>query len=68
VCAENLELVKGFSGDAESSGIPLKPGEAVFATINGAALVEDRRGPGQWQGHSTGASIPLGSIGGRSVR
>jgi hypothetical protein len=67
-CAENLALVKGFAGDAQSSALLLKRGELVFATVTGAALVEDRRGPGQWQGRSSGFSIPVGSIGGRSIR
>ena len=51
-----------------SSDIVLKSGEAVFASINGVSLVEDRRGAGQYAGRSQGFSIPVGSVGGRSVR
>jgi hypothetical protein len=46
----------------------LKPGEAVFAIVGGAALVEERQGPGHWEGSSSSVSIPIGSLGGRSVR
>jgi hypothetical protein len=66
-CAERLTLAKTYAGE-RSTAIMLKPDEAVFATITGASLVEDRRGPGQWQGRSSGVSIPIGSIGGRSIR
>lgn len=51
-----------------SSDIMLKAGEAVFATLSNASLVEDRRGPGHYSGSSQGVSIPIGSVGGRSVR
>lgn len=67
-CAANLTLATTYTGVEQATGIILKPDEALFATINGAALVEDRRGPGQWQGRSSGFSIPIGSIGGRSIR
>jgi hypothetical protein len=62
-----LELAKGYGGEA-TDAILLKPGEAVFATVSGAGLIEDRRRGGQWEGHSSGVSIPIGSLGGRSVR
>jgi hypothetical protein len=51
-----------------SSDIVLKRGEAVFATVTNASLVEDRRGAGHYAGGSSGVSIPIGSVGGRSVR
>jgi hypothetical protein len=65
--ASLLELAQRYAGEP-SSDLLLKPGEALFARVTGASLVEDRRGAGQWQGHSSGVSIPIGSIGGRSVR
>jgi hypothetical protein len=65
--AELLALAQTYQGEP-SGEILLKPGEAVFAAVQGAALIEDRRGPGQWQGRSTGVSVPIGSIGGRSIR
>jgi hypothetical protein len=51
-----------------SSDIMLKSGEAVFASVGNASLVEDRRGAGHYAGTSQGFSIPVGSVGGRSVR
>ena len=51
-----------------SPDIVLKSGEAVFASIDGVSLVEDRRGAGHYAGHSQGFSIPVASVGGRSVR
>ncbi len=65
--AEMLETARTYQGDA-SSELLLKPGERVFFTVTGASLIEDRAGPGHWAGHSQGVSIPIGSIGGRSVR
>ena len=62
-----LQLAQTYGGEP-SDEIMLKSGEAVFARVTGASLVEERRGPGHWQGGSTGVSIPIGSIGGRSVR
>ena len=64
--AERLALAN-YQGE-QSTDILLKPGEAVFATISVASLVEDRSGPGQWQGRSSGVSFPIGSVGGRSIR
>jgi hypothetical protein len=51
-----------------SSDIMLKSGEAVFASVGNVSLVEDRRGAGHYAGTSQGFSIPVGSVGGRSVR
>lgn len=51
-----------------SSDIMLKSGEGVFATVGNTSLVEDRRGAGHYAGRSQGFSIPVGSVGGRSVR
>ena len=41
--------------------IVLKPGEECVHVINGAGLFETRRGPGQWQGRSSGISVPVGA-------
>jgi len=62
-----VQLAQSYEGEP-STEIMLKPGEAVFAQVTGASLVEERRGSGHWQGGSTGVSIPVGSLGGRSVR
>jgi Protein of unknown function (DUF2510) len=65
--AAMLETARTYEGEA-SSELLLKPGEHVYFTWTGASLIEDRAGPGHWAGHSQGVSIPIGSIGGRSVR
>jgi hypothetical protein len=65
---QQLECARQFNGETESSRLVLKRGEAVFMEVEGCALVEARRGPGQWEGRSQGVSIPVGSIGGRSIR
>jgi hypothetical protein len=65
--AAAVELVGSFSGTG-SDRLILKSGEAVFASITGASLIEDRAGGGHWEGRSSGVSIPIGSIGGRSIR
>jgi len=62
-----LETARTRSGQP-SATVMLKKGEAVFATIGGVGLVEMRRGAGHYAGHSQGVSIPIGSLGGRSVR
>lgn len=65
--AELLQLAESFSG-MPADGIMLHAGEAVFYQVTGTALVEERKGPGQWKGRSQGFSIPIGSVHGRSVR
>jgi len=65
--AEALELAETYTGEP-SDDLLLKPGESLFAQVVGASLIEERRGGGSWQGRSSGVSIPIGSIGGRSVR
>jgi hypothetical protein len=62
-----LETAQVFKG-TDSSGLVLGSGEAVFYKVTGAALIEDRRGAGHYEGRSSGFSIPVGSLGGRSVR
>jgi hypothetical protein len=65
--AAALTLAQTFAGEP-STQLVLRAGEAVFATVANASLIEPRKGPGQWQGRSSGVSIPVGSLGGRSVR
>jgi len=65
--AHFLDLVRGFHGE-QTSELVLKPGEALFGRIDGASLIEDRAGRGTWQGRSQGVSIPIASLGGRSIR
>jgi hypothetical protein len=62
-----LQLAQSYQGEP-STELMLEPGEAVFARVTDASLVEERRAGGHWQGGSAGVSVPVGSIGGRSVR
>ncbi len=65
--ANLVEVAEGFDGSSTDE-IMLKPEEALFYQVINCALVEERRGKGTYQGGSTGVSIPIGSLGGRSVR
>jgi hypothetical protein len=55
-------------GGTASGDLMLAAGEAVFYKVTGCGLMEDRAGKGHYEGRSQGVSIPVGSIGGRSVR
>jgi hypothetical protein len=65
--ANLIEVAEGFDGSSTDE-IMLKPEEALFYEVTNCALVEERRGKGTYEGGSTGVSIPIGSLGGRSVR
>jgi hypothetical protein len=65
--ADLLEVAQGYNGSS-CEEIMLGAGEAVFCKVSGAALVEERRGQGHYQGRSAGVSVPVGSIAGRPVR
>lgn len=65
--AQALALAQGFNGEG-STELMLKPGEAVFAAVSSASLIEERRGAGHYTGASSGVSIPIGSVGGHAVR
>ncbi len=58
---EMAELAHNWHGEPVSpdSGIIGKPGECAYLVLNGAALIEPRRLPGHWAGHSQGVSIPI---------
>ena len=45
---------------APDTPLMLMPGERAIYRIDGAGLFEARRGPGQWQGRSSGVSVPVG--------
>jgi len=51
----------GFSVDASPEPVPivLEPDERVFLIIDGAGLIEARRGPGHYQGGSQGVSLHI---------
>jgi hypothetical protein len=63
-----LELAETFTGDRVSGQLLLQPGESLIGTVTGAGLIEERRGPGHWQGRSSGWSVPVASIGGHAIR
>jgi hypothetical protein len=65
---EYLQLIDNFTGVPQADGVFLKAGEMVFGTIGGTALVETRVSGGHWVSGSQGFSVPVGSIGGRSIR
>jgi hypothetical protein len=65
--AQLIETAQTYTGDTTSDKLILKADEKLFATVSGVGLVEERRGPGQWQGHSQGFSVPVGSVGGHQV-
>lgn len=65
--AELLQIASQFAGNT-TSDLNLSSGEAVFYTVTGASLVEERSGGGHWEGRSQGVSLPVGSIGGHAVR
>ncbi len=63
-----IDTARTFTGLAASDGLLLGPGETVFLHVDGCALVEDRRGPGTYVGHSQGISVPVARMGGRQIR
>ena len=65
--ADLLTIAQTYEGEG-SSEILLSPGEVLFCKVTGAALIEERRGAGHYQGRSQGVSVPVASIGGRSIR
>jgi len=65
--AELVTVARSFDGEG-SAEIMLGPGEALFCKVIAAALIEERRGAGHFQGSSQGVSIPVGKIGGQSIR
>jgi hypothetical protein len=64
---ELIQTAQTFKG-VNYPELVLGPGEAVFYKVTGAALIEDRRGAGHYEGRSSGISVPIGSIGGHSMR
>ena len=58
---EQLDAAKTFMGGdiSEVPGCPLqvRAGERVFLSVEGAFLVEPRRGAGHWEGRSQGISV-----------
>jgi hypothetical protein len=66
--ASVVDLVTNFNGDSDGHGLMLKVGETLFGTMAGVSLIEERAGQGEFVGRSQGFSIPIGSLGGHSIR
>lgn len=64
---EMLDTAQTFEGETDD-GIVLKAGEKVFGIVSNVSLVEDRSQGGHWEGGSSGISVPIGSLGGRTIR
>ena len=62
-----VDTARTFTGTT-TEGILLGPGETVFLEVGDTALVEERRGPGTYVGHSQGVSVPIARVGGRQIR
>lgn len=62
-----LDLAKSFNGET-SDEIMLKSGESLFFKVSNASLIGQKRGPGHYQGRSSGVSIPIGHIGHSAIR
>jgi len=60
--AHLVAVARDFGGD-RTADIVLHQGETVFYTVTGCGLVEERRGPGHYQGASSGFSVPVGHTG-----
>ena len=59
-----LATADGFVPD----GLVLHRGEECVGTVSECSLIEERKGQGHFIAGSQGISIPIGSLGGRSVR
>jgi hypothetical protein len=66
--AAELSIAQDFGGDTDGKGLELVRGERLFASVTDTSLIEERRNGGHWQSGSQGVSVPIGSIGGHSVR
>ena len=65
--AAAVALVQTFAGEPTSE-LLLHRGEALVAKLTNVGLIEERKGPGHWQGRSSGLSVPIGTLGGHAVR
>jgi len=62
-----IDLCQTYTGGT-IDGLVLGAGERGMYTITGASLVATQHAPGHYAGTSSGFSIPVGSLGGHSVR
>ena len=66
--AEAALIDAAMSPGTIADGLVLHKGELAVGTLTNCGLVEERRGQGHYEGGSQGFSIPIGSLGGRTVR
>ncbi len=62
-----LDTARTFTGTT-ADGLLLGPGETLYLQVADTALIEERRGPGTYTGHSQGISVPVVRVGGRQIR
>jgi hypothetical protein len=65
--AELVKFAEEFEG-LNTDEIMLSQGERLFYKVTNVGLIEDRVRGGHYEGRSSGVSIPIGSLGGRSIR
>jgi len=56
------------SDGAVPDGLVVHLGELAYGTLTNCSLIEERKGAGHFVAGSAGVSIPIGSLGGRSIR
>ena len=62
-----LKLAQTFNGEQTDQAV-LQAGESLFFYVTNSSLMEERAGPGHWQGRSSGFSIPVAHISGSAIR
>jgi hypothetical protein len=55
-------------GNGNPGNVLLGKDEGIYLTVERSILAEERSSGGHWEGRSQGFSVPIGSIGGHSVR
>jgi hypothetical protein len=66
--ADLVRMATTYTGQQSSDALVLKKTESLYSTVSGVSLVEERRGQGHYAGASHGLSIPVGSVGGHTIR
>lgn len=64
---ERLSFIQNFEGEATDDNLLLQSGERLLFQIP-VGLIEERAGQSRYVGGHAGISIPIGSIGGHSIR
>ncbi len=64
---DTIEMAKTGKG-IRPDDLNLLPGETVFLVITSVSLIEIKKGPSTYVGKSSGISVPVAKIGGRTIR